>query len=406
MKLPELPFGRFGVGFILCACVLTWAQPTQLEGELSFASDGFAATIGKAKAGIQVPVTPTLKLGADLEFLYTQQDYLFGILPVYERAVSGLFDIDWSLFRNHIQFDIRAGADVVQNWKTHPHLDAEIRAKVPLPPYWLLKNLRISPRTWYYPHVPFATAINNRVTSYGYEGEISGALGGKSAFAINYRHNVLEPESSKIDTSAIDTSIIRYPYPSSVSPTFTLPVNRLQNFYAYIYYRVLKPLYLGYAFSYITSAIDRNMVTSLRHLRNTSHEGTVYKIERAPFPYPTFKNLRSHMFTIAYRTSLTDLLTWTTNASIPLYSNQDIRYIDKYTNASGYPQAIHLDYPFYAQENTAPLTFKSKILWKFSPRTHLTFHYDYFGFPYEEWAYFTADSYSLHTAQLSIKQLL
>jgi hypothetical protein len=117
--------------------------------------------------------------------------------------------------------------------------------------------------------------------------------------------------------------------------------------------------------------------------------------EDAYYPYPTLIDLHSHNLIISTVWS-GKTVSSNSRVSLPVYSQQKLHAF--------WLEGMSLMDAYSLQEFTGPLTAKSTLQWNISTTLGITFTYDYFGFPYEPWAYFTKNSYSLHTFKTGIEK--
>lgn len=388
---------------VLCGNLIADAE---LSGSAAYSFDGFAAHNAQTEVGLGLSLAPALTIGGTIQYLDAVQEPIAGIRRLRGQVISGLFDVSWRTLRNHLLLDIHAGADAVMGWQVQPRGSAKLEATLPLPPTPVIQNIKITPQGWYRHYLPNGPAVANRVVSYGYSAEIGATMGAKGALAANFSQEFLQPANSRLDTSFIDTGIIHY-YHDHL-PAFSLKPNAITSFYAYIYRQVLKPLYLGYAFSWTDSRNDRRVMTSMEQVQQIGQIMPDFKTQSAYYPYPTPIEMLAHIVSITLNFRLGQVVNWKSNAAIPVYSRQKLHFLPPYESG---PRALTRllnpdQYEYYEEEFTGPLSMESSVTWHIMPPTSVTVSYDYFGFPYKSWAYFTKDSYSLHTLKLSITQRL
>jgi hypothetical protein len=239
-------------------------------------------------------------------------------------------------------------------------------------------------------------AIKNRIASYGYAGELSWSMGPKMAAAVSLRREHLRPSDPVLDTAFTDLSLQRG------APVDTLKPNTLSTFYAYIYRRLTTFFYLGYAFSRLDAAFDGVALTDA--------QGPIpplpqYETTFAMYPYPTLNELISHTASITLLFNPVSSITWTSKASVPFYSAQKVYAFPDTLMTHHFDDQDEVKYG-YKLEFAAPLTIGTTVDYNVRNNLTVSFTYDCFGFPYEEWAYFTKNSYSLHTFKLRITQRL
>lgn len=396
LELKTHAWRSMAIAVLLCTLAATRVSEAGVEISASgaYRFDALVTHIAEGDVAIGVAVSPKLHFGATVEYLDATQTAIAGIRELRGQVVSGLLDFSWRTARDRLLLDMQAGVDGVVDWQVTPRVEGKVQATVPLPANRVFPHIILCPEGWYRHRMPNGPAISNRIASYGYAAEVRAPIRTKGALAATFRQEYLEPADAVLDTSYLVSR-------SGGIPLDTLEMNTTTTFYAYGYYQVLTHMHLGYAFTYTNAAIDRRVATFAEPVVGSGFPPIVgMAYEWAYYPYPTPQGMLAHIVTAAVDVPLGGRGTWKTNVALPVYSRQRIRYL---------PDTVYVgddlsNYPYQEELFTGPLTFETACRLKISDRTELTIAYDYFGFPYRSWAYFTEDSYSLHTVRVSIQQ--
>jgi hypothetical protein len=380
-----------------------WCADATAKAHVAHRFDGIATRVWEVKSGVAFSLKPNLALGGTIQYLDAVQEPIQNINRLQGRIVSTMADLSWMAQNNHLRLDLGAGIDVILDWKVKPRVECTLGVVLPVPPNPLFQNVKLTPVGWYRHRMPNGPAIKNRIASYGYSAELSSSLTPRGGAAVSFQQEFLEPADPVLDTSFLG------PWPGGVVPD-TLQQNRISTFYAYLYRQILEPLYLGYAFSFTDAAIDRRVETYKEPVfdphfspanpgpHGGPHQGDIYKW--AYYPYPTPQEMLAHLISVTVNGGLGTKTLWKATVAFPLYSRRKIRYLPEYID--------HNDdlayYPYQDETFTGPLTMNASLTWNLTTRMGLEIAYDYFGFPYESWAYFTDNSYSLHTITLGYQQ--
>ncbi|MBD3396820.1 MAG: hypothetical protein GF418_14445 [Chitinivibrionales bacterium] len=382
-------------GIILMVAACSGAtRGIDLSGSAAYRFDGIAAMIWDVEAGIGASPAAGLALGGRVLYLDATQNPIQGIRRLHGRIVTGLADVSWHTLNNKLLVEGSAGVEAILGWTVRPTGNLSTKISLPLPVNPVFQNLALTPSGWYRHRMPNGAAISNHIASHGYAAELGATMGTKGAIAFNFQQEYLTPAPSVLDTSFLG------PWPETGAISDTLGTNAITSFYAYLYRQLFKPLYVGYAFSWTDSRFDRRVFTSGEDAGPAMPPQ--YKTQSAVYPYPTPTDMLAHIVSISLRFSLHPSVSWTSNVAFPFYSKQDISYMPDTVDV--YRFHNEKDFGSYELPFSGPLTLESNVTWNVSARTGLTLAYHFFGFPYLEWAYFTKDSYSLHTMQLSVKQ--
>lgn len=378
------------------------AEGGAMSTGVAYRFDGVATRVWDVESGVSFSVRPNLDLGGTIQYLDATQEPIQNIKRLRGRIVSGMVDLTWRTLGDHLHLDLRGGIDGILDRQAMPRAECSLAVVLPVPPNPLFQNVKIAPVGWYRHRMPNGPAIKNRIASYGYSAELSTSITPKGGGAVNYQQEFLEPADPVLDTSFLGS------WPGGIPPD-TLARNRVNSFYAYLYRQVLKPLYIGYAFSFTDAEIDRRVRTYHEPVFRQPgeeparpgegpHKGDIYKW--AYYPYPTPQEMVAHLLSLTVNVASGHRVAWKATVAVPVYSRQKLRYLPEYID--------HRDdvanYPYQDERFTGPLTMKATVSWNLTTNTGLELMYDYFGFPYRSWAYFTKDSYSLHTIALGCRR--
>lgn len=359
-------------------------------------------------------LNPAVTLIVKGNFLDATQDSIAGIVKLRGQIISAVTGLEFRACQNRIAIDFNGGIDNIIGWQVKPRGAIKFGLVAPIPYNRFIQNLKLTPEAWYTHSMFNGPAIQNRIASYGFSSELGLSMGPKVAASVNYRQEylrpactILSPEFTKIGNDTIFDPVV---------DTDSLDNNIKRSFYGYLYKQVFKSLYLGYAFSYATSLYDRKVLTNHELLKRTINAGPMNFDELygslygwAHYPYPTPIDMTAHIISIATNVPITSNLNSLLNLALPIYSYQLLRYPMNYWEyawggENTPPMYDRNSYEFEKEKNTGPLVIRADITAISLFKLKVTLSYDYFGFPYKEWAYFTKDSYSLHTFSTSLSK--
>jgi hypothetical protein len=183
------------------------------------------------------------------------------------------------------------------------------------------------------------------------------------------------------------------------SSLLRLPDGKNRIFYSYGYLQLLPWLYAGYAFSYCHYDDDRNTVTKLDWVQGMPPKRS---IAWAYYPYNSFRHMLTHSVVIAFSKDIRGRLLWQGKTAFPFYSRQKMSFY--WPDELPLGSSIEGAKMYGTVKFTSPLTFSTAVQVNVSPATALSLKYEYFCFGYDEWSYFTKNSYALHTVGMAVKQ--
>ncbi|MBD3321957.1 MAG: hypothetical protein GF350_12745 [Chitinivibrionales bacterium] len=399
----------YAAEYICIACLSVSAANIELlSTKTSYRFDGIATHGWETELAGKLGLNRSLKLTTSLAYLDATQEPVSGITHLRGQIASGCIGAEWRTLKNHLLIDMEGGADRVLDWTAQPRGALTIESTLPLPASRFIQNVKLTPEIWYTHSMFNGPAIKNRVASYGYAVDCNWTMGPKMAAAANFRREYLSPNSSVLDSSYTATG-----RQGINVDTDTLKNNSKNTFYAYVYRNIIKPLYVGYAFSWTHTHYDRKVMTNYTSVSDPyafpPQEYAFY--EWAYYPYPSPRKMLAHIASLAgaYAFANNSLILHA-DIAFPFYSKQELVYHPASEDEGNFivPDTIaaydRRYFPVYTEKFTGPLTFSSELKCNITGKTLVAVSYDYFGFPYKKWAYLTEDSYSLHTISLTIKR--
>ncbi len=351
--------------------------------------------------GWKVRLLPTVQLSGTVNWLDATQEPIAGIVRLRGQIASVFFGLQWTTLSNYLTINANAGIDGVIEEKVQPRGALKLVAAVPLPINPAIQHLKFTPEVWYTHSMFNGPAIRNNIASYGFAGDLGWSMGPKMAAAVNYRQEYLRPEHRVLDSTFTSSSARGYPV-----DTDTLHTNIKQTFYLYTYRQIMKVLYLGYSFSMNNTENDQRVITDADiHVPRDPYDTLYYLFSWAYYPYPTPRRMVTHSITAAGVFSMGTVAQFKIKCAFPVYSRQEIKAVMPYYEPSwGMNNAWDRnEYGAYSEKNTGILTFGAEASVRITSRLSCTAIYDYFGFPYRAWAYFSKDSYSLHTVSFVLQ---
>jgi hypothetical protein len=364
--------------------------------------DGLVTHGWEHDMGGKARLSPMLQLSGAATWIDATQEPIAGIVRLRGQIVSGIIGLQWTTLSNHLTIDANAGIDGVIEEKVKPRGVLKLVAAVPLPINPFIQHLKFTPEAWYTHSMFNGPAIRNTIASYGFAGDLGWSMGPKMAAAVNYRQEYLRPAQGALDSNFTASSALGYPV-----DTDTLHPNIKQTFYLYAYRQFLKVLYVGYSFSMNNTDEDRRVITGADiHVPQNPYEPLYYLFNWAYYPYPTPRRMLTHSITAAGVFTMGTVAQLKVKGAFPVYSRQEIKAVMPYYEPSwGMNNAWDRnEYGVYSEKNTGILSFGAETAVRVTSRLSCTVNYDYFGFPYRAWAYFTKDSYSLHTVSFVLQQ--
>ncbi len=382
---------------LLFALTESNSAAVELESNLAYSFDNIPAHYYDAGAGIRLPWKGGALLGR-AQFLQSEQDSFHGIKPILIQTLSGLAGFSLPLLRQHLQIEPQAGIDVVGG-QLLPRWDVKVGASVTMPANPMLPALRLSLRSYRTGRSQNAAASANHIRQTGYMAGMGSALLNRLEFYAHYEMQIHEPASSVLDSFLLE------PRRGGIAPD-TLAPNRIEQFYAYVYSRVLsRPrISVGYAFSWSNSETDRWRATWQAVHAGIPQPPSMIPVsylvcEYAYYPYSTPIKARSHLFLLFLDMNLPGSVMFGNKLTLPFLSTRA---------ALASPDTVYLgaSRPAYnAERNTAPLLLESKMRREWG-RMSTELAYGLFCTPYRAYSYFSEDKYAFHSLECRVRLTL
>jgi hypothetical protein len=340
----------------------------ELRVNTQYLWDGIVTSVLETRLAYIHRINDALALRGEMGYLNATQDRVSGISRLHAEAGWVSIGGTWLTLWKYALVEAEGGIDILSDNRIAPAGKASINTGIPLPANPVVQNLRLKPTIWYTQRHGNAAAIKTRITSRGFEGEATlSMIAQRVDIGCSYRLENLVPNDTVLDSTFLDTI-------SSGRPSLPIRENMLYNFYVYAVSKICPFLQAGYAFSWADCDEDRWIATRLEPMP-WPFIGQLIQYY-AYYPYPTQCKSFAHLLVAVIPVSIGPVALLG-KIAFPFYSQREIFS--------------------YSQKFTGPLSMELKTTW--AATTHCSMHisYAYYSLPYDEWKYFTRDSYSYNT---------
>ncbi|MFW5959656.1 MAG: hypothetical protein ACOCSE_00895, partial [Chitinivibrionales bacterium] len=348
--------------------------------ETSFRFDRIATHGFEVESETQFRINQSFSLIAAAKYLDAVQDSISGIRQLHGRIASGIIGFEWMMPKSIAVLKVHGGFDWITDWEIKPRGMLNLKLSPPIPPNPVIQNPSLTLNTWYDHEFFNGPAVKNRIASYGYSSDLEWiTILGINA-ALSFKQEFLEPDNKLLDSTFTASTDKGYPV-----DTDTLPLNSKKTFYAYMYRKFGKFLYLGYAFSYTHTDHDRKVITDAELHEpgpdidpggpGGSENNRYYSFSWAYYPYPTPRYMLAHSITAACVFRIKKRIQIKLDIAFPFYSRQEMKTVLNYYEPNWGIMDNAYDrneYGEHTEKFTGPLTINSEIGINFPSETTLS----------------------------------